>query len=190
MLHSPEQLLAIAREYWRADALYDFRTDSSPENQRLCALWESELKGVERWWALLETLERALPEFSLGDATATADASFRCAAYPLSNRELPPVRWAVVGCVSILAPVYTVYGVRSVYRGTMLAGEQVFLEALPPEMRRPAEVIAQRIEAAFGVEALPHGIAATAIPLFVEPQAPPHTTLFHALFTGQPERIP
>jgi hypothetical protein len=57
-------------------------------------------------------------------------------------------------------------------------------------MRAPAGIIARRIVETFGAHALPREIAETAVPLFVDPQQPPNTTLFHALFTSQPERVP
>ena len=188
MMPSPEQLLAIARKYWRADKIYHFRTDSSPENTRLCDLWDEKLKKLDQWWAFLEELEKELPGFTIGDGTATANTSFRCSAYP--PRHPPPLRpWVVVGCVSILAPIYTVYGVQFEYSGKKHSGYKVFLDVLPPEMRHPAEVIARRLEATFEVRALPHELAQTPIPLIVGWKEPPHTTLFHALFTSEPQSI-
>ncbi len=186
---SADQLLAIARNYWRSDKDYDSRLENPPEYDRLCALWEQELKKLDQWWAFLDALKRELPDFTIGDATATAFASFRCAAYPAHNPRRP-LQWAVVGCVSILAPVYAIYGVRYESSGEGPGGEQVFLHSLPPEMRFPAEIIARRLEATFGVSALPRETAETPIPLFVHWREPPNTTLFHALFTSQPERVP
>jgi hypothetical protein len=190
MSPTTEQLLVIARGYWRADKAYHSRTDSSPEHQRLEALWEEELKHLDRWWAFLEELERELPEFRIGDATATPDASFRCAAYAPPDPAPEASGLIVVGCVSILAPVYTLYGVHYTRMGNKRHAPRVHLPPLPAEMRRPAEVIARRIEATFGVTALPPDIAHTPIPLHVEPREPPDTTLFHALFTSEPERLP
>ena len=188
MIPYPEQLLAIARNYFRADKIYHFRTDSSPENKRLCDLWDEKLKKLDQWWALLDELEKELPGFTIGDGTATADTSFRCSAYPPSdNPRMPP--WVVVGCVSILAPLYTVYGVQFEYSGKKQSGDKVFLDSLPPEMQHPAEVIARRLEATFEVRALPHELAQTPIPLIVGWKEPPHTTLFHALFTSEPQSI-
>jgi hypothetical protein len=186
---SVEQLLAVVRNYWRADKAYHSRTDSSPENERRGALWKEELKKLNQWRAFLRDLKQELPGFTIGDATATCDVSFRCVAYAHATKEQPQLGWAVVGCVSILAPVYTVYGAVSEYLDSERVDHAVF-EPLPPEMRVPADIIAKRIEATFGVTALPREIAETPIPLIVEPQEPPHTTLFHALFTGDPESIP
>jgi hypothetical protein len=188
MLLSAEQLLAIARNYFRSDKEYENKLVNSPEHIRLCELWDQKLKKLDQWWAILDELEKELPGFTIGDGTATADTSFRCSAYPPSdNPRMPP--WVVVGCVSILAPLYTVYGVQFEYSGKKHSGYKVFLDVLPAEMRHPAEVIARRLETTFEVRALPHEIAQTPIPLIVGWKEPPHTTLFHALFTSEPQSI-
>jgi hypothetical protein len=185
---SAEQLLAIARNYFRSDKEYENKPVSSPEHLRLCELWEQKLKKLAQWWAFLDELEKQLPGFTIGDGTATANTSFRCSAYPPGdNPRLRP--WVVVGCVSILAPVYTVYGVQFEYSGNKPSGYKVFLDSLPLEMRLPAEVIARKLEATFEVRALPHEIARTRIPLIVDWKEPPDTTLFHALFTSEPQSI-
>jgi hypothetical protein len=187
---SPEQLLAVARSYWRSDKNYDLRLESSPEAERFQRLWAQELTKMDQWRAFLRALQAELPDFTVGNATATCDACFRCAAYPATNRELPPLRWVVVGCLSILAPVYTVYGVQYEYSGTRRISDKVLFEPLPAEMRAPAGVIARSIETTFGASALPRRIAETPVPLIVEPREPPDTRLFHALFTSEPERVP
>jgi hypothetical protein len=183
---TPEQLLAVARSYWRDDKAYA----GSPEHARLVALWERELKKLDRWWAFLDELKKELPGFTIGNATATPDACFRCAAYSPVDNPTNTRRFVVVGCVSILAPVYTVYGVEYERINNKRHGPKAFFEPLPAEMRHPAEVISRRIEATFGVRALPREIAETPIPLHVEPVEPPNTTLFHALFTSEPESLP
>jgi hypothetical protein len=189
---SAEQLLSIARNYWRADKDYHSRTDISPEYERLCELWEQELKKKhDQWLDFLDDLERALPGFSIGDGTATPDASFRCVAYPVERGSpISPFSWVVVGCVSILAPVYIIYGVEFEPSSQERHNPKVSLEPLPPEMQQPASLIARKIETTFGVSKLPRELAETRIPLYVEPREPPNTTLFHALFTGEPESFP
>lgn len=190
MAFSAERLLSIARLYWRSDKDDQPGLENSPETQRLHDRWERELEQMESWRALLRDLRAELPDFDVGDATATCDSCFRCAVYLKTDRQPPSVRWVAVGCVSILAPVYAVYGVRYDYGGGKRIGNEVFLEPLPPELRVPAEAIARKIEERFPVAVLPREIAETPVPLFVEPRAPPETTLFHALFTSQPERVP
>ncbi len=130
------------------------------------------------------------PGFRIGQITATCDACFRCGAYPPVARLQPPFEWVVVGCMSILAPVYTVYGVQYEYRGKKRIRDQVFLMDLPPMMHAPAATMARRIETRFGVSPLPPELAAMPVPLFVELKEPPSTTLFHALFSSEPQSVP
>jgi hypothetical protein len=182
-----ERLTDIVRNYWRADKLYDYRPEKSPEQERLWEAWERELANIDRWWALLDDLEVDLPDFTIGDATATLDACFRCVAYSGKSH---PHRFAVVGCVSILAPVYANYGVQYETVSAMQGAPRVVFDPLQHEMRAPADVIARRLEATFGAVALPREVAETPIPLVVHGKEPPHTTLFDALFTSQPESIP
>jgi hypothetical protein len=197
MSTSAEYLLSVVRNYWRSDREFDGKLERSPERERFQALWRQKLKKIDEWWVLHDELRAALPHLKIGDATATVDACFRCLAYaeqqlvPEGLEAEPRSRcWAVVGCVSILAPVYTVYGVQYDYRGEERIADRAFFDPLPPEMRAPAEVVARKIEARFQAEAVPHEIAGTRIPLIVGPHEPPDTTLFHALFTGWPESVP
>ncbi|MBZ4415256.1 hypothetical protein [Myxococcus sp. RHSTA-1-4] len=83
-----------------------------------------------------------------------------------------------------------VYGVRYDFVGRQRYNPRLSFEPFPPEMREPAEVIARKIEATFDVRRLPREVAATPVPLYVHNTEPPETTLFHALFTSQPDNIP
>ncbi|OJT25716.1 hypothetical protein BO221_07615 [Archangium sp. Cb G35] len=194
---SAEYLLSVARNYWRSDHEFDGKLERSPELERFQGLWEEKLEKIDEWWVLHDKLRAVLPHLNIGDATATVDACFRCLVYadPQLVSEDPEDElrsrcWAVVGCVSILAPVYTVYGVQYDYRGREWIARRVFFDPLPPEMRAPSEIVARKLEELFGVEALPREIAETRIPLIVQRREPPDTTLFHALFTSRPESVP
>ena len=185
---SAKDLLSIARDYWRPDKHFSFRPENSPEAEKFLDLWERELKKMDQWRAFLRDLGESLPDFNIGNATATCDACFRCSVYPKAEGTSQPRRWVVVGCLSILAPVYTIYGVQySDQDSERVVG---IFDSLPPEMQAPAEVVAKRMEATFGVSVLSRELAETPIPLIVEPKEPPNTTLFHALFISQPERVP
>jgi hypothetical protein len=139
----------------------------------------------------VEELRQDLPTFTLGNITATSDSCFRCGAYAPRVGPYDRSPWVVVGCMSIMAPFYTVFGVRFERSsdGKRVREAAVFAP-LPPEMSTAAEAIARRIEGRFGVSPLPLEVAMTPIPLFVEPQEPPDTTLFHALFTAEPGNVP
>ncbi|KFA88947.1 hypothetical protein [Archangium violaceum] len=190
---SAEDLLALVRNYFRPDKDFNYRPESSPEHERFSEQWERALERMDQWRAFLRELRGELPDFDIGNVTAPCDSCFRCATYPKDKIRPITSSWSVVGCLSILAPVYTVYGARYTYWYTDKGRErsdEVFLYSLPPEMQGPASIIARGIEATFGAEALPREIAETRIPLIVEPQEPPDTTLFHALFISEPEKVP
>lgn len=184
---SSEQLLSIVRHYWPSSNEHYLQGEASPEIERLQALWQQELKKIDKWWAFLDDLERELPGFTIGDATATLNASFRCVVY---SGQSAPHRFAVVGCLSILAPVFTVYGLEFEETAETRSVSRICFEPLPAEMQEPARVMARKMEAAFGAGLLPREIADTPVPLFVEWRSPPDTTLFHALFASRPERVP
>jgi hypothetical protein len=188
-------LIALVRNYYRADRDFDIRRENnrlenSPEWARFQTRWEQEFEKMDQWDAFVDDVGAAFPRFMVSNITSTCDASFRCAVYSRAVNEPPPSRWVVVGCVSILAPVYAVYGVQFRIQDKRRITDQLFLEALPPEMQAPAEVIASKLEATFGVTALPHELARTPIPLIVEFKEPPHSTLFDALFISQPDSVP
>ncbi|HZH14962.1 MAG TPA: hypothetical protein VE057_11465 [Archangium sp.] len=187
---SLEDLLTVARNYWPSTKDAYLKQEVSPEIERLHALWERELRGLGRWWALLEELETALPGLKLGDATATRDACFRCVASPSGTSSQSKSRWAAVGCLSIMAPVCFVYGVQLEYRGAERVGQKAHFGPLPPEIRHAADVMTRKLEATFGATALPRELAQVRVPLFVEFKEPPETVLVHALFTSSPESIP
>jgi hypothetical protein len=194
---SAEELLAVVRNYWRSDHEFDGKLEDSPETERFHAVWEQEFKKLDQWRVLMRELGAEFPGFNVGHATATSTSCFRCTIYtdrqPLDaspeegGRER---RWGVVGCLSILAPVYTVYGVQHEYKGKEFIAAKVFFEPLPPEMQALAEVVGRKLEAMFGAQALPREIAETRIPLIVDRLEPPATTLFHALFATDPENVP
>jgi hypothetical protein len=182
-----EQLISIAHCYWQS--FKDYNQEPSPEDERRFALCEQKLQEHGRWLALLMDLRRELPESSIGDYTG-GHPCFCCVAYPSRSPPQPALRWAVVGCVSFLAPVYTLYGVQFDYSNNDRIFKQLALWPLPYEVRTTAAIIATKLEAAFEVTALPHELAQLPVPLFVEFTEPPKTTLFHALFMSNPENLP
>jgi len=182
-----ESLTALVRNYYRADRDFDIRRENSPEAERFLSRCGQEFEKMDQWDAFVEELQAALPQRLVSNITTTSDASFRCAVYSRAQNAPPPSRWAVVGCVSILAPVYAIYGVQFSDKGRQRITEHVFLESLPPEMRAPAEVVASKLEATFGLTALPRELARTPVPVIVEFKEPPQTTLFDALFISQPD---
>lgn len=186
-----EQLLAIAKNYWRADKAYYNSEEASPEQQRIWKRWDEEIPKLGHWRAFLRSVNKELPGVMLSDiTTGSVDPCFRCAAYLTKGLPLPNVRWVALGCISILAPIYSVYGIQFGYRGRQRSRGTVYFEPLPPEVAETASIIARRIEAEYGVWKLPRELADTPVPLIVEWQEPPDTTLFHAFFSSEPGNIP
>ncbi|PTL83766.1 hypothetical protein [Vitiosangium sp. GDMCC 1.1324] len=197
MSPTTEELIAIARQYWRPDK--DYGLGSNPEHHRLQGRWAQALKEFDRWRAMKREIKHELRQelpglkLKMGDATATPDACFRCQVYPDERTEdgrVLPRPWILVGCASIIAPVYIVYAVEYDVVGMEELHPRVLLEPFPPELRRPAEIIGRKIEATYGYSKVPREIAQTPVPLFVEWVEPPETTLFHALFTNEPDNLP
>lgn len=184
-----EKLLAIARNYWPGDMETYLRPERSPAFARLHAVWDRELGKIERWNAFVDALGQELPDWMVCNITAPGDGSLRCAAYSREGRTPPDIEWIVVGCLSVLAPVYTVYGLRCECRERRRIRKTVFFEALHSDMQGPAEAMARRLQETFDVQALPRELANTRVPLIVDPVMPPDTTLFHALFVSEPERV-
>ncbi|QSQ20220.1 hypothetical protein JY651_33840 [Pyxidicoccus parkwayensis] len=189
---STEKLLTIARKYWRADREYDGKLESPPEYMKLCDLWDERLeKDLDRWRACLDTLKPLLPGYDIRDGTmGPAASAFRGIAYLDDPQDPSKFRFALVACLSVLAPIYTVYGVQYDFVGRQRHNPRVSFEPLPPEMRAPADIISRRLEETFDVRRLPREVADTPIPLYVHNMEPPQTTLFHALFDSQPDNLP
>jgi hypothetical protein len=188
-----EELIARASHYWPADFEWHERGARAPENDRRLALCKQQwqLRG-EQWSALVADVRQELPGYAIRDATAPSEPCFRCAIRPPKEELKPGLEQVVVGCLSMIAPVYAVYAFQCEYRrGKRLqnSNERLFLDQLPPEMRKPADVVARKIEARFGVERLTPEVAATPVPLYVDITFPPHATLFHALISEQPDSI-
>jgi hypothetical protein len=188
---SVEELLARVRPYWPATDEYSWRQERSPERERLDAYWMEEWRRRrDEWRGFRAELQQDLPRYKVYNATSPSDAGFRCSIYlPARRRRYPRVQ-LVVGCMSMLAPVYMIYGLQYDYRHSLSSNDRLFFGELPAVMLKPAKALARRLESRFGVTALPPELAATPVPFYVDLQVPPHATLFHALFTSEPTSIP
>ena len=185
-----DDLIAVARSYWDSSGDALFKLETSPERQRLHARWAQQLENMSDWNAFLDELESELSQFIVGDTLTTGDAGPRCIIYPSKEARTPLGNWVVVGCLSLLAPVYFVYGVECDSVGGAFRNHKASFEPPPPHMAVAAHAVAEKLEARFGLTAVPLDIARTPVPLFVGFKAPPETTLFHALFTSEPSSIP
>ncbi len=190
MTPSKEDLLAIVRKYYNSSR--DFLSTSEPslEEDRRQALWSQRIENMDPWKAFRATLKSELPNFITGETGSTSDGGLRCMVYPPKESRSPTSNWIVVGCVSILAPVYFVYGVECDYINGRLQNHRASFEPPPPSMAFPAQVVARAIETTFGFSAVSREIAETPVPLLAGLREPPETTLFHVLFTNEPSSIP
>jgi hypothetical protein len=187
---SKEDLLEIARKHYDSTNKFHFATEASPETQRLHALWAQWIADMSSWYHLRDKLSSELPNHNTGETYPTNDGGPRCMVYPPKESSPPTSDWVVVGCLSLLAPVYFVYGVKYNYIDGRLQNPKASFEPPPPGMEFPARVVARTIETTFGYSALSREIAETPVPLFAGWLAPPQTTLFHVLFTNDPSNIP
>jgi hypothetical protein len=188
-----QELIARASHYWPADFEWHARGERPPEIDRLFDLYKQEWpKRGAQWLALVEDLRQQLPGYSIYNSTVPSDPSFRFTLRPPKDQLRPRLEQMVVGCLSLIAPVYSVYGLEHEYRSRKWLGisdDRLFLDELPPELREPASVVARRVEARFGVERLTPDVAATPVPLYVDLKFPPHATLFHALMSSHPDSV-
>jgi hypothetical protein len=190
MIPSKEDLITIVRNYYNSSNDFHFTLATSPEENRRQALWTQRIENMGSWKAFRAKLRSELPNFITGETGSTADGGLRCMVYPPKESRAPTSNWIVVGCVSILAPVYFVYGVECDYIDDRLQNPKATFEQPPPSMAFPAQVVARTIETTFGFSAVPREIAETPVPLFAGLLEPPETTLFHTLFTSAPRSIP
>ncbi len=190
MRPSKEDLIAIARKHYPSSNTFLFTDERSPETQRLDAVWERWSADMSAWHALRDDLGRALPHHLIGETYPSMDGGPRCVIYMPQDSWSAQAPWDVVGCVSLLAPVYFVYGVLWDDSAGRRQNGRARFEPPPASMAWPAQILARTIEARFGFSALPREWAETPVPLYAGSLEPHETTLFHALFTSAPQSIP
>jgi hypothetical protein len=190
MIPSKEDLIAIVRQYYDSNNSFLFTTEASPETNRRQELWAQWIKNLAPWKAFRAKLRSELPNYITGETYATDDGAPRCMVHLPRESWSPKSNWEVVGCVSLLAPVYFVYGVEYDYIDGRAQNHKASFEQPPPSMILPTQVVARTIEAMFGFSALPREIVETPVPLFAGLLEPPQTTLFHTLFTNAPSSVP
>jgi hypothetical protein len=187
---SKEDLIAIVRQYYDSSNAFLSTSEPSPETKRRQALWTQWTDNMEHWKAFRARLKSELPNHDTGATYSAHDGGPRCMIYPPKESLAPSSNWVVVGCISLLAPVYFVYGVKCDYAKDHFHNDRASFEPTPPYMLLPAQVVARTIEAMFGFSAIPRELAETPVPLYAGLIEPPQTTLFHTLFTNDPSSIP
>jgi hypothetical protein len=187
---STEDLINIVQNYYNASNDFLFTLEPSPEENRRQALWTQWIENMEPWKAFRDKLGAELPNHKIGETYSSADGGPRCVVYPPGESLSPKANWKVVGCISLLAPIYLVYGVEYDHADGRTRNSKASFGPPPPNMVLPAQVVARTIEAIFGFSALPRELAETPVPLYAGLLEPPETTLFHTLFTNAPSSVP
>ncbi len=188
---SKEDLLVLVQNFYASSGEALYTPVVGPETQRLHAVWAKRLEDMTPWNDFLDEVERALPGLIVGDTLSTSDGGLRCMLYPPKHSRAPQAHWIVVGCVSLLAPVYTVYCVERMHMGDGSRRDRAAaITHAPIRMQSSAQVLARKIEATFGATPISPEDAQASVPLFVGGREPSEATLFHALFTSDPEIIP
>ncbi len=171
-----EELLGIARRYYPSEEALPSESERTPEFQRWQETWARAVES-RPWSMLLDALRTELPGRELSLYTpAYATSAYACI---IGWRESRPDGEAgyryvrVAGAVSLLAPVYLVYGTRQLV--TSLSPEEQATRpwrqererrsppelALPPteEMQSCADLLARCIERHLGCRRLPLEVA-------------------------------
>lgn len=195
MPYTREQLISIAQQYFRNDREYEDSGRLSPEAQRFHDRWAEEIKRLDWWHGFSEELRRSFPHLVTGNHPATCDSSWKYLVYENTGCKPPAFRFVVAGCVSVLAPVYTIYAVQYDFGEYYMTGPRrlnprLSLTPFPPEMREIGDIMARKIEEYFKAELLPREILETPVPLIANFQEPPHTNLLHVLFSSEPCALP
>ena len=187
---STEALIEIVQKYYDSSNAFLFTTEPTPEESRRQALWSEWIENTEPWEALTSTLRSELSTHIIGETYSSADGGPRCMIYPPKGSRTTSSNWIVVGCISLLAPVYFVYGIECDYIKGRFQNKKARFGPPPSTMSLPAQVVARTIETSFGFSVVPREVAETPVHLFAGNLDPPKTTLFHALFTNAPDIIP
>lgn len=187
---SKEELIAIVQNYYDSSNAFLFTTELSPEAKRHYELWKQWTANMHPWKEFKAELRSALPNYQIGETYPSADGGPRCLVHLPRESWSPTSNWTVVGCVSLLAPVYFVHGVEWDYIGGRVQNAKAHVGQPPPSMLLPTRVVTRVIERVFGFSALPRELAETPVHLYTGLIEPPQTTLFHTLFTSEPSNIP
>jgi hypothetical protein len=187
---SPEELIRIVQDHYNSNNAFLFTTEPTPEETRRQALWSKWIENMEPWRRFRAQLKGELPNYIIGETYSSSDGGPRCIVYPPEDSRTPNSNWLVVGCVSLLAPVYFIYGAECDYTEGSLRNIKASFGPPPANMSLPAQIVARTIEASFGFSAVSREVTETPVHLFAGLLEPPKTTLFHTLFTSAPNSIP
>ena len=160
------ELIRIAHQHYPPGSTVFIDIDrATPEFQRWSEAWDKAL-AWDRWASLLNELRAAFPGRPVGNVTQPGlSACLRCCVYledPLPEGGRVLTRLA--GAVSVLAPLYFVYGtVQHIRADDTWTRPQFFLQP-PDEIRPHAELLVQHLERVLGYQPFPLELANEPVP--------------------------
>ncbi|HEX2570008.1 MAG TPA: hypothetical protein VH877_10665 [Polyangia bacterium] len=171
-LPSTDDLIATVHHYYPAGTSPEAGNPayfSSPEWLRFCDLWERvmRIEALPRWDEFRAALKKALPDCSFWDTTVPRSQACRRLRVYLCPPEAPPGQpeyTVVVGLVSILAPVYSLYESHYVRKSDGNYTEPRIRWLFSDQTAPYARVLAEHIEEYFGCCPLPPEVGRIRVP--------------------------
>jgi hypothetical protein len=165
---TPEALIQLLRRYYPAGLEHwDPRYATSEEAQRLDQLLRAARQDSSAWAGFLQRLRAELPQCRILEMTNLwHDPCYTCRVW-LPGVEVGGDRFDAVVCLlSLLAPVYALYGCHARLDGPS-AEWAPRLSAFPQELQPHEARLATLIETTFGATRLSEDVLSTPIPELV-----------------------
>ncbi|WP_375765171.1 hypothetical protein NR798_25995 [Archangium gephyra] len=184
-----DELLALVHRFYPSNLEgNDPRHETSEEFQRLLAAREAAMADTPRaqaWDSFFRRLRDAVPGSHVENwSTLRYDACWRCRVYLPGTSPTSTEVKAVVGLVSILAPVFAIYASHQTYEGQRVSNTRLFFPPMPTEFHEQEAILDGLIRSSFGFERLPNEILFTPVSdLQVGNKAPEKVQLIDCLFT-------
>lgn len=171
-LPSTDELMATVHRYYPAGLDPDQQHETylaSPEWHRFCDLWERvmRLEVLPRWDEFRTALKEALPDCKFWDTTVPyyhGCRRIRIILVPPGTPPGQPEYTEVVGLVSILAPVYSLYEAYSRRKSDGNYTEPRIRWLFSDQTAPYARVLAEHIEEYFGCCPLPPEVGRIRVP--------------------------
>ncbi|HZI12552.1 MAG TPA: hypothetical protein VE153_19370 [Myxococcus sp.] len=160
---SPKALVDLAHRYWPANLLStdDPRYTTSEEIQRQKALRDTAWKDSGSWAAFLERLEQEMPGCAPWDLPYLLHEPCRYCRISLPG----PGEVRELACmVSILAPVYVLFGSRQRYESERMVWNEVSFPPLPDGFQPQESTLARLVETQLGCTRLDRDALFTPVP--------------------------
>ncbi|MFP2904883.1 hypothetical protein ACLESD_07480 [Pyxidicoccus sp. 3LFB2] len=166
---SLQALVELAHQYWPANLVSsdDIRYVTSGEIQRQTALREAALKDSSQWNALLEQLGQTLPGCEPWELPYLLHEPCRYVRISVPGQGLTKGAGELTelaAMVSVLAPVYALFGSRQRYEDERMVWNELYFPPLPAEFQPREATLARLIEAQLGCTRLANDVLFTPVP--------------------------